>query len=225
MNHTNNRQMQKHRKNKEIKQQKPNLTIKWRAFACPAHSESNLWCDILKASGIRIRIFIIAFIGSSFVPYVIMMVRCQQGFYNDIDASVRILNWFQCERIMRMACWLCGSCLSLYFIHFLFEIIQKLLTCCIWIRISVLLTLMTNRQLHSEWMGIINGRRMFLFFLSLLHLVSISVSSVSYWIFVWKISKHEMVHLYIKYDWNSKPTRLEAFRGFNYIEVDENKMS
>lgn len=89
----------------------------------PATHSSPIYDSTYKSVRKSDKDFIIAFISSSFVQYVIMMIRCQQGFC--IDASSWNLFSMIKKKIQKFErqsiCWL---------VLFL-SITQQLLTCCI----------------------------------------------------------------------------------------------
>lgn len=129
----------------------------------PATHSSPIYDSTYKSVRKSDKDFIIAFISSSFVQYVIMMIRCQQGFC--IDASSWNLKLFSMNQKDRTTIDLLVGFIpfnhstALNLLHFITKILM-------------LLTTMTNRQLHGfEWDEKKKGmkRRMFYRF----HLVSV----------------------------------------------------
>lgn len=115
----------------------------------PATHSSPIYDSTYKSVRKSDKDFIIAFISSSFVQYVIMMIRCQQGFC--IDASNWNLKLFSMNEkkntkdrttidlLVGFISFNHSTALNL--LHFITKILM-------------LLTTMTNRQLHGfEWDG------------------------------------------------------------------------
>lgn len=176
----------------------------------PATHSSSIYDSTYKSVRKSDKDFIIAFISSSFVQYVIMMIRCQQGFC--IDASQLEFKFFFNEqkkntKVRTTIDLLVGfisfnHSTALNLLHFITKILM-------------LLTTMTNRQLHGfEW----DGKKWNEAADVLSIPFGVGLRWVSFMIFVWKNIQAWNGAFIFGTVADQLLTKLEASGGFNYTK-------